>query len=736
MPHEESRERAAELNQRSDRLAMINRFSALLNSSLNVDQLFHITAEQFLISLNADRTAIIICQGDEGCYLSYEAPAGDEPLLRLSAPIFERLRESRGIFSAPKIAEEAALQPLLDVFFSPRQVVSLLSIPFLQADRVLGWVWLMKKQEVVFSAEEIELAVTLANQASIAIQNASLFEETRNLKDDLEKRVTERTAELMREHQYTQALLLMITRLSVGLDSSHVIGDVLDELNKIVGADLSLIIRSDKSRIYHAGLSPQEMEDLEGNLGKSLWNISRVVLRNRQTLFVDDALTFGGWKAEWIDPNVYRCLFAVPMILEEESIGVLFLLSRKAGTFQPYQISLVEAAARQFTVAINNSTLYHLAKNQSESLSIMLRNQQTILESIVDGVLVTDLENRIALFNPSAEKILNLPTMDVIGRSLDQFSGLFGKAASEWMNKIKQWSADPFSYRIDEIHSETIELENGRIVSVHLAPVVWGMEFLGTVSIFRDITHEVMLDRLKSEFVANVSHELRTPLTAIKGYLELLLMGAIGELNPQQTHFLEVVRNNADRLNVLVDDLLDISRIEAGQVELNLTELDLRSIVQDVVTELQRRMEQESKPMTVDIQSPIDLLPAVGDPLRVHQVISNLVSNAFQYTPSNGNILIRLEQFPDQVQFSVQDNGIGIAPDYHERIFERFFRGEDPLVLATPGTGLGLAISKTMIEKMRGRIWFTSSGVRGEGSTFSFTLPVKKRYDNGNNIDS
>jgi signal transduction histidine kinase len=264
-------------------------------------------------------------------------------------------------------------------------------------------------------------------------------------------------------------------------------------------------------------------------------------------------------------------------------------------------------------------------------------------------------------------------------------------------------------------------------VSVHLAPVFWRQEFLGTVSIFRDITSQVQVDRLKSEFVANVSHELRTPMTSIKGYVEIMLMGATGELNPQQTHFLEIVKSNTQRLSVLVNDLLDVSRIEAGRLTLNLQPLDIQEIAKDVISDMQRRAKEENRRMDFVLEVPNRLPFALGDNERVRQVLGNLISNGLNYTTDDGCVKVTITEVNNQIQVDVQDNGIGIDIREQRRIFERFYRGEDPLVLASAGFGLGLSIAKNLIEMHGGKLWFVSSGIRGEGSTFSFTLPV---YEN------
>jgi signal transduction histidine kinase len=341
-------------------------------------------------------------------------------------------------------------------------------------------------------------------------------------------------------------------------------------------------------------------------------------------------------------------------------------------------------------------------------------------------VLVTDAANIITFLNSSSERILGLEDSQVLDQSLDGFVGLFGNAAQTWMQTIHSWSQDPSSHQLGDTYAEQLTLENGHVVLVHLAPVIWRNEFLGTVSIFRDITHEVEVDRLKSEFVATVSHELRTPMTSIKGYVDILLMGAAGAMNESQNHFLEIVRSNTERLSVLVNDLLDISRIEAGRVSLSLQAIDLREVIDDVLADIRRRSQEENKPMHLTLEIPADLPRVTGDLERVSQIIANLVDNAYHYTPENGQIILHLEPVDGMVQVDVQDNGIGIDQVDADRIFERFFRGENPLVLATPGTGLGLAIVKQLVTMHKGTIWMTSRGLPGEGSKFSFTLPLYK----------
>jgi PAS domain S-box-containing protein len=331
---------------------------------------------------------------------------------------------------------------------------------------------------------------------------------------------------------------------------------------------------------------------------------------------------------------------------------------------------------------------------------------------------------KITLFNDSAEKILGLNRSNVIGKSLEHFLGLFSRAAKTWIDTIRTWSQNPATFTPGDTYAEQIELDDGRVVSVHLAPVSLRDNFLGTVSIFRDITHQVELDRLKSEFVATVSHELRTPMTSIKGYVDILLMGAAGPLNNQQVHFLEIVKNNSERLAILVNDLLDISRIESGRLNLALQPFDIAPLAHEVTTDLARRSQEDNKPMQIETDIPRKLPRVLGDPDQVRRIFENLLENAYYYTAEGGRILVRMRRAGSNIQIDIQDNGIGISRELQPRVFERFYRGEHPFVLATSGTGLGLSIVQHLVDMHNGKIWLESSGIPGEGSTFSFTLPV------------
>jgi signal transduction histidine kinase len=459
-------------------------------------------------------------------------------------------------------------------------------------------------------------------------------------------------------------------------------------------------------------------------------------VERREPALINDLHNDPRWVKTSVSSMEHRSAIAMPLLVAEDVIGVLMVFHRKPNYFSAELLNMVKAIAGQVAVSINNAHLYELIRDQAERLGNMLRREQedasrsqAILEAVADGVLVTGPNNRISFVNQSAAQILDLEPGRVIGQSLDVFGGLFGKSAAAWMETIRNWSEGPIAYEPGDTFAEQLDLENGRIVLVHLAPVLFQNDFLGTVSIFRDITHEVEVDRLKSEFVATVSHELRTPMTSIRGYVDVLLMGAAGAVNENQVHFLNIVKNNTERLNILVNDLLDVSRIESGRVTLSPQALDIREIAEDVIGDVLRRSQEENKPMALSLDAPKKLPAVYGDIERVRQILGNLVDNAYHYTPENGTITVQIHT-PNggrEVQVDVKDTGVGIPLEDQNRVFERFYRGEHPLVLQTPGTGLGLSIVKEIVEMHKGRIWMKSTGVPGDGSIFSFTLPVYER---------
>ncbi|MBN1146632.1 MAG: GAF domain-containing protein [Anaerolineales bacterium] len=769
--YQESVNRAIELDQRSQTLTILNRLSGELSGSLDATEILELVVREFVYIMPCTSASALLVkqsllaeskqrpptgvqeQAIEQVILQAEYP--NESLDSASRytigsslpviPLFERMQETRGIFNTEDVRQEPDLAPL-EAFLARHYTHSLLIVPIISGaateDEMLserrfhGMLLAHNSQAHRFSADELELARTISNQVAIALQNARLTE-------DLELRVQQRTAELGRERQRAETLLRIITELSASLDLDQVLHSTLQVLSEYVDADqITILITRPGDRKLHrlasVGYAAEPADNgsptpLDIDQGLAGWIISY-----RQSVLIEDVIKDERWvdiphpNEEWL--YQHRSALGVPLMSGAEALGCLLLFSPDVGHFSVDQLDLVQAAANQVAIAVNNAELYRLIRDQAEDLGSMLRSQQietsrskAILEAVADGVLVTDADRVITLFNESAENILGLKRSQVLGKSMEHFSGLFGRATKSWMETIRSWSDESGALGSGGTFAEQLTLEDGRVISVHLAPVSLRNDFLGTVSIFQDITHQVEVDRLKSEFVATVSHELRTPMTSIKGYVEVLLMGAAGKLTEQQVHFLQVVKTNTERLAVLVNDLLDISQIESGKIQLSLQPLNLEEIASQALSELERRIRGDVKSIRLHKEIQAGLPRILGDPERVRRIFDNLLDNAYQYNSPGGEIFVRIhqsQQEKDKVQIDIQDTGVGIHPADQPRVFERFYRGESPLALGVSGTGLGLSIVQNLVEMQNGRIWVTSSGISGEGSTFSFTLPI------------
>jgi signal transduction histidine kinase len=232
-------------------------------------------------------------------------------------------------------------------------------------------------------------------------------------------------------------------------------------------------------------------------------------------------------------------------------------------------------------------------------------------------------------------------------------------------------------------------------------------------------------NQAKTEFMSVASHELKIPMTSIKGYAKLLTLGAAGDLSERQKDFLDIISANVDRMDRLVSDLLDVSRIEAGRLRLDMGQVNIHEAIDTVVKSV--RAQIEAKHLALEIDLPPTLPPVRGDQGRVIQILTNLVSNAYKYTPDGGQVQIMVNGQADyassgQLSISVRDTGLGISPEDQQKLFTKFFRAEDPRVRDVPGTGLGLSITKSLIEMHGGEIWFDSEP--DHGTTFTFTLPI------------
>lgn len=616
-------------------------------------------------------------------------------------------------------------------------VRAVLGVPLQRDNDIIGVLVLVEKSNPLrFTAQDVQRATQFGVQAAIAMRNAQLFTELRKLNEELDERVAERTHALGEERDRVQILLRISSELAASLDEDRVLSRALELVNEVVNGTQGVILLIDQETgelMFKAALGGRPREIPTGGLPTGLRRnegLAGWIIKQQQAVIVKDTEGDERW-VHLPTSQEMRSALGVPLISGDEVIGVLMMFHKEPDAFTEEQLKLVVAAAIQVANAIYNSQLYLLIRDQANRLGNLLREEQieaaknqSILESIADGVLVADIDGTILIANEPVSKILDISRSRLIGKSVRTLLGVYGKSGDSWIDRIEDWAQS--SDRIRHSHlsylSDRLEVED-KVVSIHVSPVFAGNQFFGTVSIFRDITKEVEVDRMKSEFVSTVSHELRTPMTSIKGYADLMLMGAAGPMTEPQMRYLEVIKNNADRLRTLVDELLDISRIETGKTELDLRPLDVPQLIHKLLDEhLRGRMMNEGKKLTLSAEVEPGLPLVNADAARAHQILRNLLDNAFNYTPEGGTIKVLAEIDDGFVAVSVQDTGVGISKENQNKIFDRFFRAEDTDIQQIPGTGLGLAIVRSLVEMHGGLI--TVNSEIGAGSKFTFTLPA------------
>jgi two-component system phosphate regulon sensor histidine kinase PhoR len=333
-----------------------------------------------------------------------------------------------------------------------------------------------------------------------------------------------------------------------------------------------------------------------------------------------------------------------------------------------------------------------------------------VLSSMFEGVIVTDDKEKIILMNPSLRKIF---FVDANPEGKKPLEVIRNTAVQDIVDRIIQGKQ---GLATEEI---TVNIPEKKILKVNGVPILRNNEFEGAILVFHDITELRRLEQTRQDFVANVSHELRTPISSIKGYAETLLEGAL-EDKDNAKEFISIIYQDSNRLANLINDLLDLSKIESGKMKMNFVSLDPVSVIRRAITVIENQAKIKSISFKVNLAPELPKIKA--DETRFSQVMINLLDNAIKYTPENGSVAVTAKALDNSLQVDIKDTGIGISERDLPRIFERFYRVDKARSRELGGTGLGLSIVKHIVQAHGGQVWVKSE--LGLGSTFSFTIPL------------
>lgn len=355
---------------------------------------------------------------------------------------------------------------------------------------------------------------------------------------------------------------------------------------------------------------------------------------------------------------------------------------------------------------------------------------ETILESIGDGVIVVNTNGEITYINKQVEVMTGWKEVEMIGKHVTSAMHLSDEKGAEVppdKNPVRNALFENKKIVSNEYYY--IRKDGSTFAAAIIAtPILLGKTVIGGVNTFRDVTHERDIDRMKTEFISLASHQLRTPLSAMKWFSEMLLDGDAGVLSDEQKKILENIYQSNERMIELVNTLLNISRIESGRIIIDPKPTDLKKLIEEVVVELTQKIQEKKHKLVVSVHGDLPLIPV--DPKLVRHVYMNLLTNAIKYTPPNGEIVVLISKSADEVISQVSDNGYGIPQAEQQKTFTKFFRAKNIVSVETDGTGLGLYLTKAIVESSGGKIWFEShtkeENVPSDkhGTTFWFVLPL------------
>ncbi len=615
-------------------------------------------------------------------------------------------------------------------FLEHTRVTAVAAEPLLYRDRLVGVISLNREEAgQSFSEEDRQLLALFAAQAAIAIENAQLHE-----------RLGHRLERL-------QALTRIAQLISFSLDLDTVLHEITETAGEFMGAKCVTFWVADEARqtLELRTASNEEVIDHpkrllgygEGGVG---WIAEHRAVLNVPDRFADERF----YGQEWARRHGFVSFFGVPVLMEASLLAVLALNGERPFILDTDDQSLLDSFVAQAAVAIQNARLYEEAQTQRARL-------KALFDSAVEGIYQSTPDGRFLAANPSLARIMGYDSpADLLTAAQDPARQLY----------VEPERRAEFVRQMDE-HGELVGFES----RVHRkdGSIIWVQENARTVrdgdrvlyyeGFLQDITARRQAEQMKSDFVSFATHQLRTPLAGIKWLLELAAQEA--SLPEGVRDFVQDAQASTERLIKLVNDLLNVTRLERGKIVVNPEAVDLAALTEEIVAELDPLIEDKGHRLAIDVAP--GLPPVWGDRQLLRQVVLNLVSNAVKYTHPGGRITItarrivdcrsQIADFPsplpsplrgegqgegvqseisnlksEMVEWSITDSGIGVPKAARARLFEKFYRADNVFAMETEGTGLGLYLVRLILEQSDGRIWCDSE--EGQGATFTFRLPA------------
>jgi len=535
------------------------------------------------------------------------------------------------------------------------------------------------------------------SRAASEIANNNLDVEVRVAGDDEVGqlgRSFEQMRQRLRERMDQLFLLLQISQdVSTSMELAPSLMPILKGAMQATGGCVArIVLIDDRGRPEKSVCT--DSQKLEKAMARLDGAVSVVVKRNRELVIEDITKSQTAPPAELLDAGI-RAVVGLPLRLQDRVTGVLWVGYERARRFDQADLSYLYTLTGQAAVVAANARLFEHVEEERGRL-------KAILSSTNDVVIVVSASGHVLLSNPAGMHTYGIIPHEVVGMPLDE--AIVDPALRDLLTR---------PMNVGSALADEVKAPDNRTFSASVSLLAGG----GRVVTLRDITYLKELDQMKSDFVNTVSHDLRSPLTYMRGFTTMIPMA--GHLNEKQQGFVDKILSGIEQMAELIDDLLDIGKIEAG-VGIEIERCWLPGLVQAVVDDL--GMRAQSQGIELDANLPADIPPTMADKTLLRQAVENLVDNAIKYTPEPGRVVVSLDQNEDALIVRVADNGIGIAPEYQKSLFQKFFRIKRRETAHIKGTGLGLAIVKSVADQHRGRVWVESK--LNQGSTFFLAIPL------------
>jgi PAS domain S-box-containing protein len=668
--HAEQRERAAraEAEAAAATLRKLERVSQAALEHLSLQDLLDALLSRIVEVLDADTAAILLVEPDGKLHLRATAGGlgGDDSI---GIPLGEGIAGTVAASRAPLLVPDLSKIDLYRSTLRDRGINSIVAIPLVVEDRVIGVVHAGSEAYAQFVEDDARLLELIADRIALAINQAALYE----------------------AEQAAQRRLRFLGEAGALLGSSLDVEKTLEQLGELVAGRIadwcSIHLVAEATGVRLVSIAHRAA----GRTAAVRSALSEAAVEAR----------IGGVVRSGEPASGPRTL-VVPLSARGRTFGAMSLgwdaVEREADADE---VAFALDIARRAAIAIDNAQLYGAAAERAQAARV--------LASVGDGVFFVDRAGVIRTWNRAAAIATGLAASDVVDRPAVE-------AIPGWPAIVSRIEVARAGGAAPRPESLPLDLGGRELwLSIHGVAVTDGVVYA-----FRDLTEERALERMRTEFVSTVSHELRTPLAAIYGAAMTLRRTDVSIDEEQRLRLLDIVSGEADRLARTVNDILWASRLDSDTLNVSIQNCDPLALVDQVVTAQEVHLDRSHRLL---VDSPPDVPLVAGDPDKVGRVLINLVDNAVKYSPDGGSVTVRIEGTGSWVRFAVADEGLGIPPTEQRRVFEKFYRLDPNMTRGVGGTGLGLYICRELVSRMDGRIWVESPGL-GRGSTFVVELPA------------